>query len=91
MRAPPLNAARQGYAANHRIPCLASLALLGTGIAGALAPYLEAITLRDVDPRLPFAVASIVLVLTTLGMISAERKLASAPKPAIPPTAASAP
>ena len=66
------------YAAKPAIPFLASLAMLGTGIAGALAPYL-AVTLRDVDPRMPFAVASIVLVLTTLGMISAERKLASAP------------
>ena len=85
LRAPPLMLLGK-YAAKPSIPFLASLALLGTGIAGAVAPYL-AITLRDVDPRLPFAVASIVVVLTTLGMISAERKLASAPKPAIPPTA----
>jgi hypothetical protein len=51
-----------------------------------MAPYL-ALTLRDVDPRVPFATASIVLVLTTLGMIWAERMLAKAPhpKPASPP------
>jgi hypothetical protein len=86
LRAPPLMLLGK-YAAKPQIPFLASLALLGTGIAGAVAPYL-AITLRDVDPRIPFAVASIVLVLTTLGMISAERKLANAPKPASRPAAA---
>ncbi len=83
LRAPPLMLLGK-YAAKPSIPYLSSLALLGYGIAGAVAPYL-AITLRDVDPRVPFAVASIVLVLTTLGMISAERKLASAPKPLSPP------
>jgi MFS family permease len=77
LRAPPLMLLGK-YAAKSAIPFLASLALLGTGIAGALARYL-AITLRDIDPRVPFAVASIVLVLTTLGMISAEQKLAGAP------------
>ncbi len=86
LRAPPLMLLGK-YAAKPSIPFLASLALLGTGIAGAVAPYL-AITLRNVDPRIPFAVASIVLVLTTLGMISAERKLASVPKPASPPVSA---
>ena len=73
LRAPPLMLLGK-YAAKPATPYLASLALLGTGIAGALAPYL-AIALRDQDPRWPFAVASLVLVLTTLGMISAERRL----------------
>jgi MFS family permease len=35
--------------------------------------------LRDIDPRIPFAVASIVLMLVTLGMITAERRLAAEP------------
>jgi MFS family permease len=85
LRAPPLMLLGK-YAAKPSIPFLTSLAMLGTGLAGALAPYL-AITLRDVDPRMPFAVASIVLVLTTLGMISAERMLANAPnaEPTSPP------
>lgn len=83
LRAPPLMLLGK-YAAKPSIPFLASLAMLGTGIAGALAPYL-AVTLRDVDPRIPFSVASIVLVLTTLGMISAERSLAGAtPAPGAP-------
>ena len=87
LRAPPLMLLGK-YAAKPQFPFLAALALLGTGIAGAIAPYL-AIALRDVDPRIPFAVASIVLVLTTLGMIKAERMLASAPetKPAAAPAA----
>ncbi len=79
LRAPPLMLLGK-YAAKPAIPYLAALALLGTGIAGAVAPYL-AVVLRDADPRLPFAAASIVLVLTTLGMIAAERQLAAAPKP----------
>ena len=45
--------------------------MLGYGVAGALGPYLTT-ALRNVDPRIPFATASIVLVLTALGMISAE-------------------
>jgi MFS family permease len=83
LRAPPLMLLGK-YAAKPALPYLASLALLGTGIAGALGPYL-AVTLRNVDPRLPFAAASLVLVLTTLGMISAERRLAAAPKAAPEP------
>ena len=88
LRAPPLMLLGK-YAAKPSIPYLSSLAMLGYGIAGALGPYLT-IALRDTDPRLPFAVASIVLVLTTLGMISAERRLAAAPqrKPARAPVRA---
>ncbi|HEY6023870.1 MAG TPA: MFS transporter, partial [Pseudolabrys sp.] len=74
LRAPPLMLLGK-YAAKPSIPYLSSLAMFGYGIAGALGPYL-AIALREIDPRWPFALASIVLVLTTLGMISAERRLA---------------
>ena len=74
LRAPPLMLLGK-YAAKPSIPYLSALAMLGYGIAGALAPYL-AITLRGVDPRLPFALASIVLVLTSFGMMSAEQRLA---------------
>lgn len=80
LRAPPLMLLGK-YAAKPSIPYLSSLAMLGYGIAGALAPYL-AVTLRNVDPRWPFVLASLVLVLTTLGMISAERRLATVPQPA---------
>lgn len=81
LRAPPLMLLGK-YAAKPSIPYLSSLAMLGYGIAGALGPYL-AIALRDVDPRWPFALASVVLILTTLGMISAESRL-SQPRAAEP-------
>lgn len=80
LRAPPLMLLGK-YAAKPALPYLSSLAMLGYGLAGAVAPYL-AVTLRNVDPRWPFALASLALVLTTLGMIAAERRLATAPRPA---------
>ena len=85
LRAPPLMLLGK-YARKPSIPYLSALALLGTGIAGAMGPYLT-ITLRDIDPRIPFALASIVLMLVTLGMITAERRLAAEPhaSPVNPP------
>lgn len=80
LRAPPLMLLGK-YASKPALPYLSSLAMLGYGIAGAVAPYL-AVTLRNVDPRWPFALASLALVLTTLGMITAERRLTAAPRPA---------
>jgi MFS family permease len=79
LRAPPLMLLGK-YARRPSIPYLSALALLGTGIAGAMGPYLT-ITLRDIDPRIPIAISSIVLMLVTLGMITAERRLASEPQP----------
>jgi hypothetical protein len=79
LRAPPLMLLGK-YARKPAIPILSALAMLGYGIAGALGPYLT-IALRDADPRIPFAVSSIVLMLTALGMISAERRLAASPAP----------
>jgi len=73
LRAPPLMLLGK-YARKPAIPFLSALAMLGYGIAGALGPYLT-VALRNVDPRIPFAVASIVLMLTTVGMITAERRL----------------
>ncbi len=80
LRAPPLMLLGK-YARKPAIPILSALAMLGYGIAGALGPYLTT-ALRDIDPRIPFATASIVLMLTTLGMISAEKRLAASPPPA---------
>ncbi len=73
LRAPPLMLLGK-YAAKPSLPYLSSLAMLGLGIAGAIGPYLV-VTLRTVDPRIPFAVASLVLVLVTFGLIAAERQL----------------
>jgi hypothetical protein len=79
LRAPPLMLLGI-YAAKPALPYLSSLAMLGYGLAGAVSPYL-AVTLANADPRIPFALASLVLVLTALGMISAERRLAAQPEP----------
>jgi hypothetical protein len=84
LRAPPLMLLGK-YTAKPAIPYLAGLSLLGLGIASAVSPYL-AITLREHDPRLPFALASIALVLTSFGLVWAERRLAkqSGGKPQAP-------
>jgi hypothetical protein len=84
LRAPPLMLLGK-YAARPTIPYLASLAMLGLGIAGAVSPYL-AITLAKQDPRLPFVIASVALVLASLGLAKVERSLAKGapPKPEPP-------
>jgi Major Facilitator Superfamily len=87
LRAPPLVLLGK-YRARPRIPFLAALAMLGYGVAGALAPYLG-VVLRDQDPRLPFIISSAVLLLTALGLSKIEhevadpvvRRPAEAPKP----------
>lgn len=78
LRAPPMMMLGQ-YAAKPAIPYLTSLALFGYGLAGAASPYLAA-TLREVDPRIPFVMASLVLALAAAGLIQAERRLAAQPK-----------
>jgi hypothetical protein len=84
LRAPPLMLLGK-YAARPAIPYLASLAMLGLGIAGAVSPYL-AITLAKQDPRLPFVIASVALVLASLGLAKVERSLAKdAPAKPEPP------
>jgi hypothetical protein len=77
LRAPPLMLLGK-YAAKPSLPYLSSLAMLGLGLAGAVGPYL-AVTLRGFDPRWPFALASLVLVLVTFGIIAAERALKQDP------------
>ncbi len=74
LRAPPLMLLGK-YAARPAIPYLASLATLGIGVAGAMAPYLT-MALSKQDPRLPFIIASVVLVLTSLALVKIERMLA---------------
>ena len=84
LRAPPLMLLGK-YAARPAIPYLMSLAMLGLGIAGAVSPYL-AITLAKQDPRLPFIIASVALVLTSFALAKVERSLAKdAPPKAEPP------
>ena len=74
LRAPPLMLLGK-YAARPAIPYLGSLAMLGLGIASAVSPYL-AITLTKQDPRLPFVIASVTLLLVSLALAKVERSLA---------------
>jgi hypothetical protein len=66
---------------------LTNLALLGLGLAGAVAPALTA-KLRGLDPRLPFALAGIGLLVATaaMGRIGAALEQ-GAPAAAAPPAA----
>lgn len=85
LRAPPL-ALLGKYAARPSRPMLASLAMLGYGLAGAVAPYM-ATSLRGVDPRVPFVIAGITLLLVTLALSRVERGLlqvSAREKPALP-------
>lgn len=75
LRAPPWVLLSR-YAATPAMPWLAALNLTGLAIGGAIAPYLG-VVLKGVDPALPFAVASIALIVTTAGLIRVERVLAA--------------
>ena len=70
LRAPPLVLLGK-YSAQPKVPYLAALAMLGYGVAGAVAPYLGTM-LRNVDARLPFIISSIVLLLTAVGLSRVE-------------------
>ncbi len=63
------------YAANPTIPWLAAIVLVGVSAAAAISPYLG-LVLRDIDPRIPFAMSSGVLLATTAGLVWVERGLA---------------
>jgi len=63
------------HAAKPQLPSLAGFALMGIALAGAIAPWLGA-SLRDLDPRLPFAMSSLSLLVLAAGLIWAERSVA---------------
>jgi len=73
LRAPPLSLIGK-HAAKPAQPVLVALSLLGVGVANAISPYLG-LTLRGVDPRIPFVLSSLALALVTLGLVAVERKL----------------
>ncbi len=73
LRAPPL-ALLGKFAARPSIPMLSCLVMLGYGIAGAVSPYLG-VALRNHDPRIPFVVSTVVLLLIALMMSWIERQL----------------
>ena len=76
LRAPPLMLIGK-YAASGARPVISGMWLFGFGIAGAIAPYLT-IALRDVDARLPFALASVSVAIAAWALGWAERSLAAA-------------
>ncbi len=73
LRAPPL-ALLGKFAARPSIPMLSCLVMLGYGIAGAISPYLG-VVLRTHDPRIPFVISTVALLLTALAMSWIERQL----------------
>ncbi|MGE5616528.1 MAG: MFS transporter [Bacillota bacterium] len=62
---------------------MAGVYVLGLGLAGAVAPYLG-LKLKGVDPRLPFALASIALAVFTFALAHAEADATAAAK--VPPS-----
>jgi MFS family permease len=73
LRAPPLTLLGK-HSARPSIPFLSALAMLGYGLAGAVSPYLG-VVLRNRDPRLPFVISSVVLLITALALSRIERGL----------------
>jgi MFS family permease len=76
LRAPPLTLLGK-YGARPQLPFLSALAMLGYGVAGAVSPYLG-VTLRNQDPRLPFVISSVVLLITAFALSKVERGLSQA-------------
>ena len=74
LRAPPLTLLGR-HCARPSIPFLSALAMLGYGLAGAVSPYLG-LVLRNEDPRLPFVISGVVLLITTLALSRVERGVA---------------
>ena len=79
LRAPPLTLLGR-HAAKPSVPFLSALAMLGYGLAGAVSPYLG-VTLRNQDPRLPFVISSVVLLITALALSKVERGFAGSSSP----------
>jgi MFS family permease len=73
LRAPPLTLLK--HRPRPSIPFLATLAMFGYGLAGAVSPYLGAV-LGDYDARLPFVISSAALLVITLALSPIERGLA---------------
>ena len=87
LRAPPWVLLSK-YAAAPSVPRLNTLLLCGLAAGGAVAPYLG-ITLKNVDPRLPFVLSSLTLLAATAGIVYVEKRLTLSP--IAPPAVAPAP
>ncbi len=83
LRAPPWVLLGK-YAARPALPWLTSLTLIGLAAGGAIAPFLG-VVLKNMDPRLPFALSSLALLAATAGIVHVERSLARRPAAAAAP------
>ena len=83
LRAPPW-VLLDRHAASPSVPWLNALMLTGLAVGGAVAPYLG-IALKNLDPRVPFAVSSVTLLAVTAGLVWVERKLGPQPARAAVP------
>lgn len=72
LRSPPW-ALLSKHAAKPEMPWLAAMVLTGTALAAAAAPYLG-MTLRDVDPRVPFTLSTLTLLAAVAVLVIAERR-----------------
>jgi Na+/melibiose symporter-like transporter len=79
LRAPPMNLIGR-HALRPAQPAMAALAMLGLGLAAALAPWL-ALVLKGQDARLPFIVASLGVCAAALALAVAERQLLQQRRP----------
>ncbi len=77
LRAPPWVLLSK-HAAQPALPWLTALTLFGLAAGGAIAPFLG-VALKNVDPRLPFALSSLTLLAATAGIVHVERRLARGP------------
>jgi MFS family permease len=82
LRAPPWTLLGK-YAAKPSLPRMNMLMLIGLAVGGAISPYLG-IVLKNVDPRLPFALSSLTLLAATAGIIYVERALQRQPAVPVP-------
>jgi predicted MFS family arabinose efflux permease len=79
LRSPPW-ALLGRHAAKPSLPWLSTLVLTGTAIASAIAPYLG-IALRGVDPKVPFLVSTVTLLVSVGVLVFAERRIPVNEKP----------
>lgn len=86
------------HASKAQAPQMAGIALAGMALAAALSPYFG-LWLKALDPRLPFALSSLVLFTVACTLVAAERRLsedaseikAGAPQTLTSPTAVDGP
>ena len=80
LRAPPWVMLGK-HVSRANLPWLSTLMMFGLAAAGAIAPYLG-VALKNLDPRWPFALSSMTLLVATAGIVYGERFVPRADEPA---------